>query len=96
MTKDEIVKAMWDQFPDLTVQKSKQIYEHTINSIKNSLAKGESVEIRGFGKFSVREKNPRVGRNPRSGQKAMIKERRVVTFQASKILREQVNKNNDF
>ncbi|MEW5803219.1 MAG: HU family DNA-binding protein [bacterium] len=58
MTKEEIIKSIWNQFPDLTLQQSKQIYEQTINLIKNSLAQRESVEIRGFGKFNVREKNP--------------------------------------
>jgi len=90
MTKEEIIKAIWNQFPDLSLQQSKQIYEQTIDLIKNTLAKGESVEIRGFGKFNVREKNPRIGRNPRNGQEAEIKERRVVTFKPSRIFREEV------
>lgn len=90
MTKEEIIKAIWNQFPDLTLQQSKQIYEQTINLIKNSLAQGQSVEIRRFGKFNVREKNPRIGRNPKNGQEAMIRERRVVTFKPSRIFREEV------
>ncbi|MDQ1316425.1 MAG: integration host factor subunit alpha, partial [Candidatus Poribacteria bacterium] len=76
----------------LTLQQSKQIYEQTINLIKNTLAKGESIEIRGFGNFNVREKNLRMGRNPRNGQEAEIKERRVVTFKPSRIFREGVER----
>ena len=95
MTKEEIIKNIWNQFPDITLQQSKQIYEQTINLIKNTLAKGESIEIRGFGKFNVREKNPRIGRNPRNGEEAEIKGRRVVTFKPSKILSEQVGDGND-
>ena len=90
MTKEEIIKAIWNQFPDLTFNQSKQIYEQTINLIKDTLAKGETVEIRGFGKFNVREKNPRIGRNPRNGQEAEIKKRRVVSFKPSRIFREEV------
>jgi len=95
MTKEEIIKAIWNQFPDLTLQESKQIYEQTINLIKETLAKGESIEIRGFGKFNVREKNPRIGRNPRNGQEAEIKARKVVTFKPSKIFREGVDGDED-
>ncbi len=91
MTKEKIIKNIWNQFPDLTLQQSKRIYEQTIDLIKNSLAQGQSVEIRGFGKFNVREKNPRIGRNPRNGQEAEIKKRRVVTFKPSRIFREEVS-----
>ncbi|MEW5816842.1 MAG: integration host factor subunit alpha [Spirochaetota bacterium] len=90
MTKEEIIKAIWNQFPDITLQKAKLVYENTMNLIRDELAKGESVEIRGFGKFNVRKKNQRVGRNPRNGEEAMIKERKVVAFKPSKIFREQV------
>jgi len=90
MTKEEIIKAVWEQSPDLTLQKAKQAYENTMNLIREELARGESIEIRGFGKFIVREKNQRIGRNPRNGQEAVIKERRVVTFRPSRIFREQI------
>ncbi|MEW6380493.1 MAG: HU family DNA-binding protein [bacterium] len=90
MTKEEIIKAIKDQFPDLTLQKSRQIYESTVNLVRDSLARGESVEIRGFGRFSVREKNQRLGRNPRNGKEAVIKERKVVTFKPSNIFKEEV------
>jgi nucleoid DNA-binding protein len=59
-------------------------------SIKRALRPPVSLEIRGFGKFNVKEKNPRIGRNPRNGQEAEIKERRVVTFKPSRIFRKQV------
>jgi len=91
MTKEEIIKAIWNQFPDITLRQSKQIYEQTIDLIKNTLAKGEAIEIRGFGNFNVKEKNPRIGRNPRNGQEAEIKQRRVVSFKPSKIWREEVS-----
>ena len=90
MTKEEIIKAVWNESPDLTLQKAKLAYENTMNLIRDTLVRGESVEIRGFGKFNVREKNQRIGRNPRNGEESVIKERRVVTFRPSKIFREQI------
>ena len=95
MTKEENIKAIWNQFPDLTLQQSRQIYEQTINLMKDTLAKGETVEIRGFGKFNVKEKNPRIGRNPRTKEEAEIKQRRVVTFKPSRNFREGVDGGNN-
>lgn len=90
MTKEEIIRAIWDQFPNITVNEARRIYETTINLLKETLVKGESIEIRGFGKFTVREKNKRMGRNPRTGEEAVIVERKVVTFKPSKIFRNVV------
>jgi nucleoid DNA-binding protein len=90
MTKEDIIKAIWNEFPDLTVNEAKKIYEMTMNLIKETLAKGEAVEVRNFGKFTVKEKNPRIGRNPRTGEEAVVKERRVVAFRPSKHFRNHV------
>jgi len=96
MTKEEIIKAIWNELPNLTVNEARKIYETTINLILDRLSKGEDVELRGFGSFKIREKNERIGRNPRTGVEAVIKPRRVVTFHSSKIFRDQVNTDNDF
>ncbi|MEW5801899.1 MAG: integration host factor subunit alpha [bacterium] len=95
MTKEEIIRAIWDQFPNITVNEARRIYETTINLLKETLVKGESIEIRGFGKFTVREKNKRMGRNPRTGEEAVIVERKVVTFKPSKIFRNMVCNNGE-
>ena len=90
MIKDDIIKAIWNVLPNLTVQEARKLYEATINVIRDSLAKGEDIELRGFGNFQVREKNERMGRNPRTGQEAVIEKRRVVNFKASRELKEKV------
>lgn len=90
MTKEDIIKAIWNQFPDITIFETRRIYEVTMNLIRDTLAKGETVEVRNFGKFKVKEKNTRIGRNPRNGQEAIIKERKVVVFKASKNFKGQV------
>ena len=91
MTKEEIIKAIWNELPNLTVNEARRIYETTIDIIKKRLSKGENVELRGFGNFIIRKKNPRIGRNPRTGKEAEITKRQVVTFKPSKIFREMTN-----
>ena len=96
MTKEEIIKAIWNEFPNLTINESRKIYEATMDLIKERLSKGENVELTGFGSFKIRDKNKRMGRNPKNGMEAEIKPRKVVTFKPSKIFRDQVNKNHRF
>lgn len=95
MTKEDMIKEIWNQFPDLTVNEAKKVFDTTMNLIRDTLAKGETVEIRNFGKFKVKEKNPRIGRNPRTGEEAVVKERRVVAFRPSKHFRNQVLNGHD-
>lgn len=95
MTKEEIIKAIWNELPNLTVNEARKIYETTINLILDRLSKGEDVELRGFGNFKIRGKNKRMGRNPKTGVEAMITPRKVVTFRCSKMLRDRVSKRND-
>ena len=91
MTKEEIIKAIWNELPNHTLKKAWQAYDTTMDLIKDRLSKGEDIELRGFGSFKIREKNERMGRNPKSGKEAVIKPRRVVTFKPSKILKDLVN-----
>ena len=90
MTKEEIIKAIWNELPNLTVNEAKKIYDTTIDIIKDRLSKGEDVDLRGFGSFKIKEKNRRMGRNPKTGVEAVVKERRVVMFKASKIFKDNV------
>jgi len=90
MTKEVIIRAIWNELPTLTINEARKIYESTIDVIKDRLSKGENVELRAFGSFKVREKNKRMGKNPKSGEEAVIKERRIVTFKPSKLLKNKV------
>lgn len=65
--------------------------ETVIEIIKQSLGKKEPVSLSGFGKFVVREKGPRMGRNPKTGEQMEIKKRRVVTFHLSNVLRKKLS-----
>lgn len=90
LTKAQIVDAIPDAvgFPRT---RSAEIVENLLEIVKRSLGKGEDVLISGFGKFCVRDKGARRGRNPATGEGMLLDERRVVVFRCSKILREKVN-----
>jgi len=90
MTKEEIIRTIWNELPTLTINEARKIYESTIDVIKDRLSKGEDVELRGLGNFKIREKNRRMGRNPKTGVEAVIKPRKVVTFKPSKMLKDRV------
>jgi len=90
LTKDDIVEAVAEEtgFPK---NQSIELVETLLELIKKSLASGEDVLISSFGKFCVKEKLERRGRNPVTGERIMLSPRRVVTFKCSKKLRQQIN-----
>ena len=83
----EIIAKEQDQLPYRDIELS---VKTIIKSMVNSLRKGERIEIRGFGSFSLRYREPRVGRNPKSGQSVNIEERYVPHFKPGKNLKERV------
>jgi len=90
LTKAKIVDTVHNElgFPK---NRSAELIEILLEQIKATLGKGEDVLISGFGKFCVKEKNERRGRNPATGNDMMLAERRVVTFRCSHLLREKIN-----
>jgi len=90
LTKAQIIESIQNQtgFPK---NKSSDIVESLLEIIKSTLASGEDVLVSGFGKFSVREKNERKGRNPATGDDMILAPRKVVTFKCSGNLREKIN-----
>jgi integration host factor subunit alpha len=89
LTKSDIVAKIHEL--GFTKKKSVDIVESLLEIIKGTLEKGEDVLISRFGKFCVREKDKRRGRNPATGSDLILKERRVVTFKCSGKLREKIN-----
>lgn len=67
------------------------LVDQVLDLITSALTRGEDVKVSAFGTFQVRHKNPRIGRNPKTGAQAQISERQVVTFRASHILKNKVN-----
>ena len=90
LTKANIVDAIHDElgFPK---NRSAELIEILLEQIKNTLDNGQDVLISGFGKFCVKEKKARRGRNPATGADMMLEQRRVVTFRCSHLLREKIN-----
>ena len=76
---------------DLPKSKSAQAIESLLKIIKQTLANGEGVLISGFGKFCLKNKKERKGRNPQTGEDMMLGSRRVVTFKCSGVLRDRIN-----
>ncbi len=91
MTKAEIIARIYEKVGFSQIQAT-DVVEATFDVIKGCLEKGENVKISGFGNFVVRGKNPRRGRNPKTGEEIIIKGRRVLTFKASLILKETIKK----
>ena len=93
-TKNQMVKKIHAIFQGRhTKNKSVEIVETLLEIIKRTLESGEDVLISGFGKFSVKEKRERKGRNPATGKAMILDKRRVVVFRCSGKLRDRVNKN---
>ncbi len=89
-TKDHIVNSIFNQL-DLPKNTSIEIVESLLEIIKKTLASGEDVLISGFGKFCVRGKEKRRGRNPQTGEDMTLRSRKVVTFKCSGVLRDKIN-----
>jgi integration host factor subunit beta len=92
MTKAELIEEV-SRVVEMTRKDSEMIVETIFDSIVNSLHKGEKIEIRGFGSFRTRQRQPRVGRNPKTGSRVEVPSKRIPYFKPSKELRDLVNGN---
>jgi len=90
MTKADIAKHV-QEVAGITEHEAEALLDQILELVKSTLKVGEEVTVTGFGKFRVRTKNARSGRNPRTGEEITIPARRVVAFQASRLLKEYVN-----
>ncbi len=92
ITKADLINKVHATNPNLTKVKAYDAVETVLQLIKNGLENGNDVLLSGFGKFNVRDKSARRGRNPQTGEALMLDARRVVTFKPSGILRKKVNR----
>ena len=90
MTKADLVEKVSQQI-NLTKKQTEVVVNTVFQSITESLENGKGVEIRGFGSFRIRERNARVGRNPKSGEAVVVPAKKVPFFKAGKELREIVD-----
>ena len=90
LTKDLIIDSIRKDCGLIKTQ-SAEMFETLLEIITSTLESGEDVLISGFGKFCVKDKDERRGRNPQTGEDKMLGARRVVTFRCSEVLREKIN-----
>ena len=91
LTRQDISEALYRQI-GLSKHESAIMLESVLKQISNALIDGESVKLSSFGTFNPRQKQERVGRNPKTGVTATINARRVITFKPSKLMKERINK----
>ncbi|MGI4852273.1 MAG: integration host factor subunit beta [Janthinobacterium lividum] len=91
MTRSELVQKLIQTNPELKMAQAEKSLDIILDEIISALAKGNRVELRGFGVFSTRERDPRIGRNPRTGQPVNVKSKNVPFFKAGKELQERLN-----
>ena len=92
MTKSELIQALAQDNPHLFHRDIERIVSTVFEEIATALARGDRVELRGFGAFSVKDRAARTGRNPRTGAAVRVPEKHVPYFKSGKELRERVNR----
>ncbi len=90
LTKDQIISSIGNHLR-ISKLESSRIVESVLETVKTSLSNGEDVLISGFGKFTVRNKAARRGRNPQTGDDLTLEPRRVITFKCSPLMKDRIN-----
>ena len=91
MTKSDLVQQLSEKVSTLTKKECEVIVDTVFFNMKDALQRGEKIEIRGFGSFTVRVRRAKEGRNPKTGEKVSIPEKRIPFFKVGKELRDLVN-----
>ncbi len=91
MTKSELIERLAERNPHLYLRDVERIVAAIFEEISSALARGDRVELRGFGAFSVKHRTARVGRNPRTGDTVHVAEKYIPFFKTGKELRERLN-----
>ena len=91
MIRSELIQIITDQNPPLYQRDVERIVNTVFDEITNAMANGDRVELRGFGAFSVKRRDARVGRNPRTGASVDVEEKHVPFFKTGKLLRDRLN-----
>ena len=91
MTKSELIQIISDLNPHLYLRDTEKVVNAIFEKISSTLEEGGRVELRGFGTFSVKKREARQGRNPRTGEKVFVDEKSVPFFKTGKKLHERMN-----
>ena len=91
MVKSELIMRLAEMNPHLYQRDVERIVSTVFDEITAAMAEGNRVELRGFGAFSVKKREPRVGRNPRTGEAVEVARKHVPFFKTGKLLRDKLN-----
>lgn len=91
MTKSELIQCLAERNPHLYMRDIERIVDTIFDEITDALVAGDRVELRGFGAFSVKERDSRMGRNPRTGESVFVEAKRLPFFKTGKALRDALN-----
>ncbi len=91
MTKSQLIQRLAERNPHLYLRDVERIVSTIFEEITGALERGDRVELRGFGAFSVKRREPRIGRNPRTGETVQVATKYVPYFKTGKELRERLN-----
>ena len=91
MTKSELIAQLAERFPQLVAKDADYAVKMILDAMSEALVRGDRIEIRGFGSFALNYRPPRIGRNPKSGDKVSVPAKWVPHFKAGKELRERVD-----
>lgn len=91
MTKSELIQKLADKNPQLYLRDIEKIVETFFDEITDALCRGDRVELRGFGAFSVKHREARTGRNPRTGESVEVAPKKMPFFKTGKALKDRLN-----
>jgi integration host factor beta subunit len=92
MTKSVLIEKVAEKVEGLTRNQTEIVVDTVFDSIKKSLMSGDKIEIRGFGNFRLKTRNPRKARNPKTGESVEVPGKKVLYFKVGKALKEELNK----
>jgi integration host factor subunit beta len=93
MIRSELIQKIADENPHLYQRDVERIVNTIFDEVTSAMSRGDRVELRGFGAFSVKQRDARVGRNPRTGETVSVDEKHVPFFKTGKLLRDRLNGN---
>jgi integration host factor subunit beta len=91
MIRSELIQKIADENPNLSHRDAERIVNTVFEEIIDAMARGDRVELRGFGAFSVKKRDARTGRNPRTGDSVPVESKHVPFFKTGKLLRDRLN-----